>query len=80
MHPGYGLRSFCSASDIAYFEYTSIQASESIKRMIFGMHEGMTDHEVVALGGTCEKTWHATQPLGLDGQRRLVFPALGGKD
>jgi hypothetical protein len=53
MHPGYGLRSFCSASDIAYFEYTSVQASESVKRMIFGMREGMTDHEVVALGGTC---------------------------
>ncbi len=58
MHPGYGLRTFCSPSDIAYFEYTSIQASESIKRMIFGMHEGMTDHEVVALGGSCG------EPLG----------------
>jgi hypothetical protein len=53
MHPGYGLRTFCSPSDIAYFEYTSIQASESIRRMIFGMREGMTDHEVVALGGSC---------------------------
>ena len=58
MHPGYGLRSFCSPSDIAYFEYTSVQASESIKRMIFGMREGMTDHAVVALGGTCG------EPLG----------------
>jgi Xaa-Pro aminopeptidase len=53
MHPGYGLRTFCSPSDIAYFEYTSVQASESIKQMIFGMREGMTDHEVVSLGGTC---------------------------
>ena len=53
MHPGYGLRTFCSPSDIAYFEYTSVQASESIKRIIFGMREGMTDHDVVALGGTC---------------------------
>jgi hypothetical protein len=53
MHPGYGLRTFCCPSDIAYFEYTSVQASESIKRMIFGMREGMTDHEVVALGGSC---------------------------
>jgi len=58
MHPGYGLRTFCSASEIAYFEYTSVQASESIKRMIFGMREGMTDHDVVALGGTCG------EPLG----------------
>ncbi len=53
MHPGHGLRSFCSPWDIAYFEYTNIQASEGVKRMIFGMREGMTDHEVVALGGTC---------------------------
>jgi len=53
MHPGYGLRTVCTPSEIAYFEYTSIQASESVKRMIFGMREGMTDHEVVALGGTC---------------------------
>jgi Xaa-Pro aminopeptidase len=58
MHPGYGLRTFCTPSEIAYFEYTSVQASESVKRMIFGMREGMTDHEVVALGGTCG------EPLG----------------
>lgn len=51
MHPGYGLRSFCSPSEIAYFEYTSVLASESLKRMIFGIREGMTDHEVVALAG-----------------------------
>ncbi len=58
MHPGYGLRTLCSPSEIAYFEYTSVQASESVKRMIFGMREGMTDHDVVALGGTCG------EPLG----------------
>jgi hypothetical protein len=53
MHPGHGLRSFCTPSEIAYFEYTNVYASESMKRMIFGLREGMTDHEVVALGGTC---------------------------
>jgi hypothetical protein len=53
MHPGYGLRSFCSPAEIAYFEYTSVEASEGVKRMIFGLREGMTDHEVVALGGNC---------------------------
>ncbi len=47
MHPGYGLRSFCSAADIAYFEYTNVKASESLKRMIYGLREGMTDHAVV---------------------------------
>jgi Xaa-Pro aminopeptidase len=49
MHPGYGLRSYCSPSDIAYFEYTNVKASESLKRMIFGLREGMTDHEVIEL-------------------------------
>ena len=39
MHPGYGLRTFCTPSEIAYFEYTSVQASEGVKRMIFGMRE-----------------------------------------
>lgn len=53
MHPGHGLRSVCTPSEIAYFEYTNVHASESIKRMIFGLREGMTDHEVVALGGAC---------------------------
>jgi hypothetical protein len=77
MHPGYGLRTFCTPSEIAYFEYTSVQASESIKRMIFGMREGMTDHEVVALGGTCGEplACHTTfctgrtATLGLSGPR-----------
>jgi hypothetical protein len=77
MHPGYGLRTFCSPSDIAYFEYTSVQASESVKRMLFGMREGMSDHEVVALGGTCGEPLAChitfgtgrTAPLGLSGPR-----------
>jgi Xaa-Pro aminopeptidase len=77
MHPGYGLRTFCTPSEIAYFEYTSVQASESVKRMIFGMREGMTDHEVVALGGTCGEplgchvtfTTGRTASLGLSGPR-----------
>jgi hypothetical protein len=49
MHPGYGLRSFCSTSDITYFEYTNVKASESLKRMLFGLREGMNDHSVVEL-------------------------------
>jgi hypothetical protein len=77
MHPGYGLRTVCTPSEIAYFEYTSVQASESIKRMIFGMREGMTDHEVVAMGGTCGEplACHTTfgtgrtVPFGLSGPR-----------
>ncbi len=50
MHPGYGLRATCTPYEIAYFEYTNGQAAESVKRMIFGLQEGMTDHAVVECG------------------------------
>jgi Xaa-Pro aminopeptidase len=50
MHPGHGLRTRCSPYEIAYFEYTNGQAAESVKRMIFGLREGMTDHAVVECG------------------------------
>ena len=49
MNPRDGLRTRCSAAEIAYFEYTNILASEGIKRMLFGLREGLTDYEVVQL-------------------------------
>ncbi len=49
MHPGHGLRTTCSPAEIAYFEYTSILASEGMKRMLFGLREGMADHELAKL-------------------------------
>jgi len=58
MHPDYGLRTFCSAAEIAYFEYTNVLASEGMKRMIFGLREGMTDHELAILAG------YNGEPLG----------------
>jgi len=51
MHPGYGLRSACSAAEIAYFEYTNVLASEGMKRVLFGLREGMTDLELAKLYG-----------------------------
>ncbi len=48
MHADYGLRTFCTPSEIAYFEYANILASEGMKRMIMNMNEGMTDFEVMA--------------------------------
>lgn len=50
MHPDYGLRTECTPYEITYFEYTNGQAAESVKRMIFGLREGMTDHSVVECG------------------------------
>jgi hypothetical protein len=49
MHPGHGLRTSCSPAEIAYFEYTNVLASEGMKRMLFGVQEGMTDHELARL-------------------------------
>ncbi|UCC65459.1 MAG: hypothetical protein JSV36_10620 [Anaerolineae bacterium] len=49
MNPDDGLRTFCSPAEIAYFEYTNILASEGMKRMLFGLREGMTDHELARL-------------------------------
>jgi Xaa-Pro aminopeptidase len=49
MHPDHGLRTFCSPSDIAYFEYTNVLASEGMRRMLFGLREGMLDHDLATL-------------------------------
>ena len=46
-----GLRATCSASEIAYFEYTNILASEGMKSMLLGLREGMVDYEAAALYG-----------------------------
>lgn len=46
MHPGEGLRTFCSPAEIAYFEYTNIEAAQAMRRLIFSMKEGITDHEL----------------------------------
>jgi Xaa-Pro aminopeptidase len=46
MHPAYGFRSVVSVDEIAIFEHTNIKASEGAKRILFGMREGMTDHEI----------------------------------
>ena len=51
MNPDTGLRTFCTPSEIAYFEYTNILASEGMRRIMFGIKEGKTDHELATLAG-----------------------------
>lgn len=51
MHPAYGLRARCSASEIAYFEYSNGQAAQGMKAMLFGLRPGMSDHELASLAG-----------------------------
>lgn len=50
MHPDHGLRARCSPYEIACFEYANGQAAEAVKRMIFALREGVTDHAVVEAG------------------------------
>ncbi len=58
MSPDDGLRTFCSPAEIAYFEYTNGLASEGMRRMLFGMREGMSDYDVARLAG------YNGEPLG----------------
>jgi hypothetical protein len=75
MHPGRGLRARCAPSEIAYFEYTNILASEGMKRMLFELRPGMTDTELcrhVGYNGeplSCHMTLvtEANRQLGLSG-------------
>lgn len=75
MHPGHGLRARCAPSEIAYFEYTGVLASEGMKRMLFGLRPGMLDTELAALSGyngeplSCHMTLvtQANRNLGLSG-------------
>jgi len=50
MHPGHGLRARCTPEEIEYFEYSNCQAAEAVKRMIFALQEGVTDHAVIESG------------------------------
>lgn len=46
MHPADGLRTTCSPSEIAFFEHANVLSSESVKRVIHGLEDGMTDFDV----------------------------------
>jgi Xaa-Pro aminopeptidase len=76
MHPDDGLRTFCSPAEIAYFEYTNILASEGMKRMLFGLGEGMTDHELATLARFNGEPLgcHMTLAAGENRERGLTGP------
>ena len=76
MHPAYGLRSSCSVSEIAYFEYTNVLAAEGMKRMLLGIREGMTDHELAQLVEYTGEPFgcHMTLSTGANHERGLSGP------
>ncbi|HAQ20313.1 MAG TPA: hypothetical protein DCR40_13945 [Prolixibacteraceae bacterium] len=47
MHPESGLRSRCSASEIALFEFSTVMASEGMKNLVFNIEVGKTDFELI---------------------------------
>ncbi len=50
-----GLRVINEVDQIAYFEWASCHVSEGVKRLLFNLRPGMTEHEAVALLG-----WNGT--------------------
>ena len=51
IHPATGLRTFATAKDIAWFEYSNVLASDGLRRMLEGIREGATDYELIQLAG-----------------------------
>ncbi len=45
------LRAQASPWEIAYFEGANVAAAEAMRRMLFGLREGLTDHQVATQGG-----------------------------
>jgi len=58
MHPDSGLRTFCSPSEIAYFEYTNVLASDGMRRLLAGVRDGILDTDLATL-----VRWNG-EPLG----------------
>ncbi|MCK4909581.1 MAG: aminopeptidase P family N-terminal domain-containing protein, partial [Planctomycetes bacterium] len=80
MDPDDGLRTFCSPSEVAYFEYSGILAAEGMKKMLFGLKEGMIDYDLMKLAE------YNGEPLGChltlatgDNQERGLSSPIGAK-
>lgn len=76
MHPDYGLRTFCTPAEIAYFEYTNTLAAEGMKRVLFGLRPGMTDYELAQLYSYngAPQSCYLIVAVGENTQRGLTSP------
>ncbi len=72
MHPDTGLRTFCSAAEIAYFEYSSVLASDGMRRIIFGLRDGMTDYEAAQLAAYNGEPWNCHMTFTTGENRRMA--------
>ncbi|MDM7933250.1 hypothetical protein [Tabrizicola sp.] len=73
MHPAHGLRSRVDAAEIARLEFANHMAAAALKRMLFGLREGITDfqaYEAARVGGLplgCHPTFAIGAAPGLCG-------------
>jgi len=51
MSPDDGLRTIADADEIALFEHANSVVSRSMRRMLFALRDGITDHEAIAEAG-----------------------------
>jgi len=79
MHPTSGLRCTCTATEIAYFEYMGILASEGVKSMLMGAEEGMVDYDLAKLIGYNGEALccHLTLCTGANRDKGLSGPVGG---
>jgi len=49
MDPDNGLRTFCSPTDIAFFEFSNILSSEGMKKVLMGISDNIIDYELVKM-------------------------------
>jgi len=69
MHADYGLRAKCSVVELAYLEYAGTRASEAMKRMLFGIREGIRDFDLMAGIGYTGEPLNCHITLGTDENR-----------
>jgi len=73
MHPAHGLRSRVDAAEIARLEFANHMAAAALKRLLFGLREGITDfqaYEAARVGGLplgCHPTFAIGAAPGLCG-------------
>jgi Xaa-Pro aminopeptidase len=73
MHPAHGLRARVDAAEIARLEFANHMAAAALRRMVFGLREGMTDFqafEAARVGGLplgCHPTFAVGDAPGLCG-------------
>lgn len=79
LNPVDGLRTAASPAEIAYFEWTNMLASEGLRKLIFALREGMTDHELAAQAPTYGVPFGCHMTLKVGDTRLSLTSPLGNR-